>query len=172
MYWLLTQPFTVYNKAKIAITDVGPGNYVGSFGYGKIQAKQNAVGDGVVFRNSRIRMAEVTDGTSTTLFVGERASNLARATWTGAVSNGVVPALAPGLSAGDAPVLVLGHTSDAGGIYPSNSLKSVAGFSSFHPGGVLFAFGDGSVRFVAPGVAPATWKALGSRAGGEATSLD
>ncbi len=38
---------------------------------------------------------------------------------------------------------------------------------SLHPGGVNLAMGDGSVRFVAESIAPAVWRGLGSRNGGE-----
>ena len=44
--------------------------------------------------------------------------------------------------------------------------------SSFHPGGVNVAFGDGSVRFVKNTIAMPTWWALGTRAGGEIISAD
>jgi len=38
---------------------------------------------------------------------------------------------------------------------------------SFHPGGVNVLMMDGSTRFVSNAIAPATWRALGTRAGGE-----
>lgn len=41
------------------------------------------------------------------------------------------------------------------------------GASSFHPGGVNVGFLDGSVRFVKDDVAPQTWWAIATRAGGE-----
>jgi len=44
--------------------------------------------------------------------------------------------------------------------------------SSRHPGGVNVAFGDGSVRFIKQTIAPQTWWALGTRAGGEVVSAD
>jgi prepilin-type processing-associated H-X9-DG protein len=44
--------------------------------------------------------------------------------------------------------------------------------SSRHPGGVSVLMGDGSVRFVRTSVALATWRALGTRAGGEVISAD
>jgi prepilin-type N-terminal cleavage/methylation domain-containing protein/prepilin-type processing-associated H-X9-DG protein len=44
--------------------------------------------------------------------------------------------------------------------------------SSRHPGGVNVLFADGSTRFVKSTVAPNTWWALGSRAGGEVVSSD
>ena len=39
--------------------------------------------------------------------------------------------------------------------------------SSRHSGGVNLLLGDGSVRFVRDSVTVATWRALGSRNGGE-----
>jgi prepilin-type N-terminal cleavage/methylation domain-containing protein/prepilin-type processing-associated H-X9-DG protein len=44
--------------------------------------------------------------------------------------------------------------------------------SSRHPGGANVLMGDGSVRFVKNSVALATWRALGTRAGGEVISAD
>lgn len=41
------------------------------------------------------------------------------------------------------------------------------GFRSFHPGGANFCLGDGSVRFISQNIDGVTYRALGSRAGGE-----
>jgi len=46
-------------------------------------------------------------------------------------------------------------------------VKGIVGARSNHPGGVHAGMADGSVRFVANGVRPAVWRALGTRAGGE-----
>ncbi len=43
---------------------------------------------------------------------------------------------------------------------------------SFHTGGVNVGFCDGSVRFVKDSINLVTWKALGSKAGGEVISAD
>jgi prepilin-type N-terminal cleavage/methylation domain-containing protein/prepilin-type processing-associated H-X9-DG protein len=50
--------------------------------------------------------------------------------------------------------------------------STMIGASSYHPGGVNVAFLDGSVRFVKDSVAPQTWWALGTKAGGEVISSD
>src|SRR5690606_6058302 len=44
--------------------------------------------------------------------------------------------------------------------------------SSFHPGGVQLLLADGSVRFLKDTVNLATWRALGTIAGGEVISAD
>ena len=43
---------------------------------------------------------------------------------------------------------------------------------SYHPGGVNLLFCDGHVAFVKDSVNPLTWRALSTRAGGEALSGD
>ena len=48
----------------------------------------------------------------------------------------------------------------------------IAGYGSLHPGGANFLMGDGSVRFIKQSIAPATYTALGTRAGGEVVSAD
>jgi prepilin-type N-terminal cleavage/methylation domain-containing protein/prepilin-type processing-associated H-X9-DG protein len=56
--------------------------------------------------------------------------------------------------------------------YPLEWSAVCVGPSSFHPGGVNVGFLDGSVRFVKDGVAPQTWWAIATRAGGEVISGD
>jgi prepilin-type N-terminal cleavage/methylation domain-containing protein/prepilin-type processing-associated H-X9-DG protein len=55
-------------------------------------------------------------------------------------------------------------------IFPPGRIMNTA--NSYHPGGVNVAFCDGSVRFIKDSVALATWRALGSRNGGEVISSD
>ena len=43
---------------------------------------------------------------------------------------------------------------------------------SYHPGGINVLLGDGSVRFVNNSIAHSTWRALGTRNGGEVATLD
>ena len=52
------------------------------------------------------------------------------------------------------------------------ALRAVMPPSSRHPGGVNVLFGDGSVKFVKDSVNLPTWRALGTRAGGEVVSAD
>src|SRR5262249_7759625 len=69
-------------------------NYVAMFGTPEITDNPGA-GNGVFFRNSKVRIADIADGTSNTLMIGERSSNLALSTWTGAVTGAKVPPVKP-----------------------------------------------------------------------------
>ena len=53
---------------------------------------------------------------------------------------------------------------------PHASDHTLIGASSRHPGGVNVALLDGSVRFVKDGITPLVWRALATRAGGEAVA--
>jgi prepilin-type N-terminal cleavage/methylation domain-containing protein/prepilin-type processing-associated H-X9-DG protein len=52
------------------------------------------------------------------------------------------------------------------------SLRAVMPPSSRHPGGVNTLMGDGSVRFIKESINLPTWRALGTRSGGEVVSAD
>jgi prepilin-type N-terminal cleavage/methylation domain-containing protein/prepilin-type processing-associated H-X9-DG protein len=127
-------------------------NYVGVFGANELE-DDSAVGNGLFYRNSRVRFGDLTDGTSQTLAVGERSSDFSRATWTGAVT-----------AADDAPALILGDA----GTPPNSPAADEDDFASRHDGGANFLMGDGAVRSVSGMIDLAVWRALATRAGGEA----
>jgi prepilin-type N-terminal cleavage/methylation domain-containing protein/prepilin-type processing-associated H-X9-DG protein len=133
--------------------------------------------NGVFLRNKRMRIADVTDGLSNTLFVGERATNMSSATWTGAVTGGVVPAQrypdpASQLANAElASALVLSHGSRSH-IPNDNLVFDADAASSYHIGGVNFLFGDGSVHSISNAIDGTTYEALLTRAGGEPVSGD
>src|SRR5207249_10873131 len=117
---------------------VAHANYVGVFGNPEVTPDPGFLSSdphralplrGMLYRNSRIRIAEVTDGTSNTLFVGERSSNLAYATWVGAPTGSQVPAHLPdpfGWGPEGAPLYCLGHTGDESDVPPHTPNSSVA----------------------------------------------
>jgi prepilin-type N-terminal cleavage/methylation domain-containing protein/prepilin-type processing-associated H-X9-DG protein len=60
-------------------------------------------------------------------------------------------------------------TTCAGSPFPGNmaNMAMVVPPSSYHTGGVNVAFGDGSIRFVRDGIDLASWRAMGTRSGGD-----
>jgi prepilin-type N-terminal cleavage/methylation domain-containing protein/prepilin-type processing-associated H-X9-DG protein len=162
----------VKNANDNLLGSVARANFVAMFGTSEILDVPD-YGEGLFFRNSHIRFAEITDGTSNTFAIGERASNLAYATWTGAVNNGIVKNLSriPGSEDQEWPVFVLAHTGTViEGQLPNNHTGHADDFTSRHPGGVNFLIADGSVRFINNNIDEVTWVALGTRAGGEITA--
>jgi prepilin-type processing-associated H-X9-DG protein len=131
----------------------------------------------------------MTDGTSQTVLLVERAWGDTEGTWVGAIPNGIVQQgpfnPCPGFATYLAPCLTLAHC------HLLNTNADTDGGlddpSSFHPGGSNLLFGDGSVHFYrnilgdagvnADGSTRYTpssliFQALGTRAGGEVVSSD
>jgi hypothetical protein len=156
--------------AAATTVEVAFSNYIAMFGTDEVAADPDA-GNGMFYRNSRIRFADVTDGSSNTLAIGERSSNLALGTWTGAVTGAEVsPVEVPGPPE-EAPALIFGHTGVAAdGHTPNSDLDHVDLFFSRHIMGVNFLLGDGAVRIINNTINPVTWEALGTRSGGEVVS--
>ena len=57
------------------------------------------------------------------------------------------------------------------GSHASKPSYSIVTSRSYHSNGVNAFFMDGSARFVANTIDQATWRALGTRSGGEVTSV-
>jgi prepilin-type processing-associated H-X9-DG protein len=171
-----TGTFTVVDADGNSICDVARGSYVAMNGI--LGVSDDAFdNNGVFLRNRGLRIAEITDGLSNTLFVGERCTSMSSTTWTGAVTNGVVPAVryaAPAdqlANAEGAPALVLAHGSRDH--LPNNPLVFDAdATASFHSQGVNFLFGDGSVHSMSNTISGTVFEALLTRSGGEPVGGD
>jgi prepilin-type N-terminal cleavage/methylation domain-containing protein len=100
---------------------------------------------GVLYQNSRTRMATITDGTSNTLIVGEcifdEKVGKRAALWTGMTGMRTFPGdPGPSIWISDVMWSVDDVSANINGPAPQ-------AFSSRHPGGAFFAYSDGSVRF-------------------------
>jgi len=174
--------YTARDDSGNPICDVAFGNYVGMAGVYEVTGFPDTSNGapGVLLRNSKVRVTDITDGSSNTLFVGERAwiwQGRVRSpgtTWVGAVTNAVIPqTLNPALGIEFGHVLILTNSGTVEeGRVPNNALDHVEDANSNHPQGVNFLFGDGSVQSIQNSIAPAVWVAISTRAGGEPVSLD
>jgi prepilin-type N-terminal cleavage/methylation domain-containing protein/prepilin-type processing-associated H-X9-DG protein len=143
--------------------------------------------NGPIYRNSGIKLADVSDGLSNTVFAGEKTPYLADASWVGIIPGyrhfaynafaslgtggagvnfdypGAILAVHSGPSLYESPVV----------IHPPNSpVGHTDEMYSLHPGGANVLMGDGSVRFIKQSIHLLTWQALSSRSVGEVVSAD
>ncbi len=156
--------------ARNNICQVAPSNYVAMYGNGE----PGPDGDGVFFRDSRVGLRDITDGTSQTLVVGERSHRLGEATWTGSVTGALLfPTDNDDIGryrAETSSGMVLGHVGEGKG--PGDRGGDINTFYSLHSAGVNFLFADGHVQFLKTTMAYKTYQALATRAGGETISGD
>lgn len=147
--------------------------------------------NGVFYRNSKIGINSITDGTSNTLLIGEGVVRTisggtgnaytpwseAGAYWGGGIQHGGT------LSTAEPPNTPIPDCGRGCGNYDPNihpcystDAATPAGFTcttrttylrSYHVGGAHVAMADGSVRFASSNIHTATFRALGTRSGSE-----
>jgi prepilin-type N-terminal cleavage/methylation domain-containing protein len=164
-------PFDVLDTTLAPVALAAPSSYAATVGDDSNEVDA-PTGSGVFFRNSCIRLTDITDGTSNTSMIGDRAWLDTQGIWAGAIDPAVtMPGTAnPWQTAiGPPQALVLVHNnwinikSDADG--------GLDDFSSKHINGINMLCADGSVRFLrsitGDGALRRAFWAMGTRAGGE-----
>jgi prepilin-type N-terminal cleavage/methylation domain-containing protein/prepilin-type processing-associated H-X9-DG protein len=149
-------------------------NYAGV--HHDVEAPIAADNHGVLFLNSAIRYEDISDGSSNTLFVGEKRNDGTDLGWASGTRSSLRNT---GLSVNTTPGAGRGKSiaSSSSGIDSAELAKMgtpefVGGFGSMHPGGTNFALGDGSVRFVKSSISPTVYRHLAHRGDGEVIDSD
>jgi prepilin-type N-terminal cleavage/methylation domain-containing protein/prepilin-type processing-associated H-X9-DG protein len=171
-----TSPFAVTDATLGTICLAAPSSYAATCGSDASEV-DDPTGDGIFYRNSKTRLTDIIDGTSTTTMIGDRAWNDSQGIWAGVLTGAVTRAgpRNPWQSTiGPGQCLVLVHNNwiniktDADG--------GLDDFSGYHNGGVNLLFADGSVRWVRSitidGSERYNFWAMGTRDGGETVRFD
>ncbi len=141
-------------------------NYAGC--HHDIEAPIDADNHGVLFLNSRIADVDIRDGSSHTIFLGEKIIHPADLGWMSGTRATLRNTGEPiGTALG--PVRLVDGEVDPDRQNSEKSLTFVGGFASYHPGVALFGFGDGSVIVVSDEIDMKLFRQLASRSDGELT---
>jgi prepilin-type processing-associated H-X9-DG protein len=182
-----------FNASNVVDT-LSRGNYVGMYGLGEVCSQSGALDSpnnngagplgthaGMFYRNSRVSFADVTDGTSNTIAVGERSHNLSYVTWVARSIDGWLGKTSPieggtdlfNPSPEECWVQILGPAGLEDGDRTINNPEAhVEDYWSRHPGGANMLFADGSVHFLKSTINKLTWRAMATRSMGEIISAD
>jgi prepilin-type N-terminal cleavage/methylation domain-containing protein/prepilin-type processing-associated H-X9-DG protein len=142
-----------------------------------VEGQSLYIRDGILFNESAIRIADVTDGTSNTLLAGERpaSADLQFGWWYAGVGQRFTGSAEMVLGVREPNLLPVTKGSCPPGTYSyaPGSLSNQCDMFHFwspHVGGAYFLFADGSAHFL-PYAAVSVMPALASRAGGESVAL-
>jgi prepilin-type N-terminal cleavage/methylation domain-containing protein/prepilin-type processing-associated H-X9-DG protein len=165
---------------------LGRSNYVGCYGNTPFLNEPAAVlttplsidgisGRGLFQRNSKTRIADVSDGTSNTFGVGEKSAATTLASWSGVIPGATWRSQNDEAAYGGIPTnlpaaMALGHACRQ---HPPSAAAGVAeDFSAPHPNGVNFLFLDCGVRAVRRSVNMSVYPFTATIADGLAVQVD
>ena len=168
---LHTGVFMVQSQKKMDLATAATNSYAACFGFGGLLNVAPDTGNGLFHRNSAYRFKDITDGSSSTLAIGERAALFTQTPWAGVMTGGTA-VTTPGAPVYTsimelAPTMTLARVN----LKSLNSEYSEPyDFFSGHGDVVQFLFADGSVHRLRRSMQIEVLQALATRAGNEAVS--
>ncbi len=155
--------FAPKDKIDVALT-----SYLG------VSGRDYSTLDGVLFRDSQVRLLDISDGTSNTLLAGERppSTDFQFGWWYAGVGQKFTGSadMLMGVEEQNLQLVTVGSCAPGTYKFAPGSFSNQCDMFHFwspHTGGANFVFADGSVRFLSYAAAPVL-PALASRSGGEA----
>jgi prepilin-type N-terminal cleavage/methylation domain-containing protein/prepilin-type processing-associated H-X9-DG protein len=117
---------------------------------------------GLLFLNSNVRYADIYDGSTATLLIGEAITSQEGLGWVSGTRSTLrnTSTIKEGQPYLQRSANVAAENEQSGSLF-------VGGFGSYHPGGVNIGLADGSTRFLSQTTEPDVLRQLGNRADGE-----
>ncbi|MCA9064414.1 MAG: DUF1559 domain-containing protein [Planctomycetaceae bacterium] len=148
--------FTLYSDESAfapgkALIELPTASYFGVFGVSEpdeADLSSHHRGEGTFLESRAVRLAELLNGTSHTVIVGERTMARVPSTWLGVDGRGE-----------DAACRLLGNTFTAPNCRPCDECE----FASRHPGGANFLWADGHVSLVSETIDQDVYRKMGCR---------
>ena len=147
-----------------------PSSYAGL--HHDVDAPIDVENHGIFFLNSAVQHEDVQDGTSNTIYIGEKVilrdqelGWMSGTRWTLRNTGVPISQFLQNRRRSDGSQMDIQEAEAAANVV-------VGGYSSYHPGGANFAFGDGHVQFISQTVDMSHYQQLGHRADGKLMSSD
>ena len=152
--------------------DLGVSNYAGC--HDSLETPIDVDNNGIFFLNSAVHYEDVSDGSSHTIFVGEKFIDRDKTLGWMSGTRSTLRNTGSDINSGLADVRRANGGRDAAAqARPVEQGKEVVGgFGSHHPGGAMFAFGDGHVSFISEGIHADLLQQLSHRADGKLMMSD
>jgi prepilin-type N-terminal cleavage/methylation domain-containing protein/prepilin-type processing-associated H-X9-DG protein len=156
-------------------------SFLGVTGITTVLPGKAAAGEGLFFMESHVRFAEISDGLSNTLMVGERppSEDMIFGWWFAGEGQGYATGSGDVVLGVNDPNVTYGECPRGEGGLPYyyfspgslNNLCDQFHFWSLHAGGANFLFADASVHFLSYSVGDGLMQAMATRDGGEVVQL-
>ena len=168
-------PYGIINSSGTVLAKFSRSTYVGVAGriavWDNPAADLSTFADGVLYRNSRTKIADIRDGTSSTMMVGEQTPYHSFSTWVGIMPGTISPpapafaTVLPDLAAAQVNVHTGPSPNEVPPIIkpPNQPLANPDEMWANHPSGCNVMFCDGSTRFIFETVDPVIWSRLATR---------
>ncbi len=151
---LMCPSFPGRQRTGPAPQSVGSSTYAGC--HHDSETPIDADNNGLLFLNSEVRYSEILDGSSQTILIGEIIASDESLGW----ASGTRATLRNTSGFQD-------RSTWPNEVAVKTGSLDVGGFGSFHPGGALFTFADGSTQFLTENINPDLFRQFGNRADGE-----